>query len=63
MRSHQFLDDIAIDDTAFEARGETPEELLLAATDALIITIADPATIQPRWERHIQLSASNFPEL
>ncbi len=63
MRSHRFLDDIAIADTAFEARGETPEELLLAATDALIETIADPTTIQPRRECHIELSASDFPEL
>lgn len=63
MRSHRFLDDIAIADTAFEARGETPEELLLAAADALIETIADPTTIQPRRECHIQLSASDFPEL
>lgn len=63
MRSYQFLDDIAIADTAFEARGETPEELLLAAADALIVTIADPTTIQPRRECHIQLSASDFPEL
>ena len=63
MRSHRFLDDIAIADTAFEARGETPEELLLAAADALIATIADPTTIQPQRKCHIQLSASDFPEL
>ncbi|HHZ82822.1 MAG TPA: archease [Nitrospirales bacterium] len=63
MRSHRFLEDIAIADTAFEARGETPEELLLAAADALIATIADPTTIQPNLERDIQLSASDFPEL
>ncbi len=63
MRSHCFLDHIAIADTAFEARGETPEELLLAAADALIETIADPTTVQPRRECHIQLSASDFPEL
>ncbi len=63
MRSHQFLDDIAIADTAFEARGETPEELLLAAADALIATIADPTTIQPRRECTIQLHASDLSEL
>lgn len=63
MRSHRFLEDIAIADTAFEARGETPEELLLAAADALIATIADPATIQPRRECAVQLTEPDLSEL
>ena len=63
MRSHRFLEDIAIADIAFEARGETPEDLLLAAADALIATIADPATIQPRRECAIQLTGLDLSEL
>ena len=63
MRSHRFLDKIAIADVAFEARGETPEELLLAAADALIATIADPSTIQPRQQHVVQLTKLNLSEL
>ena len=63
MRSHRFLEDIAIADTAFEARGATPEDLFLAAADALIATIADPSTIQPRRECVIQLTEPDLSEL
>lgn len=63
MRSHRFLDEIAIADIAFEARGETPEDLLLAAADALIETIADPSTIQPRRECAVQLTEPDLSEL
>ncbi len=63
MRSHRFLEDIAIADIAFEARGETPEDLLLAAADALIETIADPTTIQPVRECDIKLTAPTLSNL
>ena len=63
MRSHRFLDDIAIADLAFEARGTTPEDLLLAAADALIVTIADPATIVPNRHCTITLTAPDLSSL
>tara|TARA_B100000315_G_C14595513_1_gene598865 strand:+ start:14793 stop:15218 length:426 start_codon:yes stop_codon:yes gene_type:complete len=63
MRSYCFLDNIAIADIAFEARGETPEELLLAAADALIATIANPCSVRPRQEHVLQLTSCDLSEL
>lgn len=63
VREHRFLDNIAIADTAFEARGTTLKELFLAATDALMATMATPSSIQPRRECAIQLQASDLSEL
>ena len=63
MRSHRFLEHIAIADLAFEARGTTPTDLLLAATDALIATIADPATIQPNRHCTVTLTAPDLSDL
>ena len=63
MRSHRFLEDIALADTAFEARGQTPKELLLASADALIATIANPSTVQARRRCAIHLTDPDFSEL
>ena len=41
--SFRFLDDIALADLAFEAEGDSVEELFRAATCALLETLADPA--------------------
>ncbi|HEX5647392.1 MAG TPA: archease [Nitrospira sp.] len=52
-RSFQFLDDIALADLAFEAEGDSVEELFRAATRALLETLADPATVGATWEQQV----------
>jgi SHS2 domain-containing protein len=42
-----FLDDVALADSAFEATGESPSELLLAAANAVIETMVNPDTVNP----------------
>ncbi len=49
-----FRDDIAIADLAFEAEGESLEELFCGATQALLETLADPSTVATTWERQIE---------
>ena len=51
--SFRFLEDIALADIAFEAEGDSPEELFRGATQALIETMADPATVTARWQQRI----------
>ncbi len=63
MRSHRFLEDIAIADTAFEAKGNTPQELFLASADALFATMVDPSTVIPRHTQTIQIQADDLSEL
>lgn len=43
----EFLDDVAMADAAFVAYGHSLDEVFLAATEALIVTLADPGTIVP----------------
>jgi len=38
-------------DTAFEAEGESVEEVFRGATQALLETMANPATVSGGWER------------
>ena len=63
MRSHRFLEDIAIADTAFEAKGNTPQELFLASADALFATMVDPSTVIPRHTQTIEFHAEDLSEL
>ncbi len=44
---YRFLEEIAIADVAFEASGDTLEELFGAAADAMLnVMVADPATVR-----------------
>lgn len=52
--SFHFRDDIAIADLAFEAEGDSVEELFRGATQALLETLADPSTVAATWERRIE---------
>lgn len=45
--SFRFLEDIALADSAFEARGNSPSELFTASATAVIETLADPRTVDP----------------
>lgn len=47
----RFLDDVALADCAFEAAGDSPTELFQAAGQAVIETLADPATVGRTWHR------------
>jgi SHS2 domain-containing protein len=50
----RFLEDIAMADTAFEAEGESVEEVFCGATQALLESMANPATVSGGWERSIE---------
>lgn len=63
MHSYQFLDDIAVADLAFKAEGDSVEELFRAATEALLETLADPATVAMTWERRIEHVCGALDEL
>lgn len=61
--SFQFLDDIALADLAFEAEGDSVEELFRAATQALLETLADPATVTVTWKRQVTKVEDNPSDL
>jgi SHS2 domain-containing protein len=50
---YRYLEDIAIADAAFEAWGESLEEMVLAAADATMnVMVGDLKSIAPRARRH-----------
>lgn len=51
--SFQFLNDIAIADLAFDASGDSLQEVFQGATDAVIDALANPDTIESTWEQAI----------
>lgn len=51
--SFQFLDDIAMADLAFDATGDSLEEVFRGATAAVIETLANPPTIGSTWRQVI----------
>jgi SHS2 domain-containing protein len=59
----RFLEDIALADSAFEARGTTPSELFTASAQALIETLADPATVAPAVSRSFTRHDRQLPDL
>ena len=52
----QYLEDVALADLAFEATGESLEEVFRGATQALLESMANPATVSGGWERLIERS-------
>lgn len=52
----RFLEEIALADIAFEAEGESVEEVFRGATQALLESMANPATVSGGWERAIERS-------
>ncbi len=50
----RFLEEIALADIAFEAEGESVEEVFRGATQALLESLANPATVSGGWERAIE---------
>ena len=61
--SFRFLDDIAIADIAFEAEGDSVEELFRGATQALLEIMANPHTISDSWQRRIVKTDGTLDEL
>ena len=52
----RFLEEIALADIAFDAEGESIEEVFRGATQALLQSMANPSTVAETWERTIQRS-------
>jgi SHS2 domain-containing protein len=50
----RFLEEIALADIAFEVEGESVEEVFRGATQALLESMANPATVSRGWERAIE---------
>lgn len=54
-----FLEGIATADLAFDATGDSLEEVFQGATDALIDAMADPQTVGAVWQQSIERSDEN----
>ena len=53
---YRYLEDIALADVAFEAWGDTSEEMCTAAADAVMnVMVGDLGTIRPEAERRIRV--------
>lgn len=59
----RFLDDIALADIAFEAIGDSVEEVFRGATQALLETLADPTTVGRAWKHHVHKTEERLEEL
>ncbi|MCW5799383.1 MAG: Archease [Nitrospira sp.] len=59
----RFLDEIAVADMAFEAEGDSLPALFDAATQALIQSLADPATVTQTWRQTIDMEESDIDTL
>jgi len=58
---YRFLEDVATADIAFEASGQTLEEVFTASAEATLnVMIEDLETVQPREERGISLADSSL---
>ena len=58
-----FLDDVATADLAFDASGDSLQELFQAATCAVIETLADPTTVGSAWRQAIERTDEDPAEL
>jgi SHS2 domain-containing protein len=50
----RFLEDVALADLAFEATGDSLEDVFRGATQALVESMANPATVPGGWEHMIE---------
>lgn len=60
---YRVLEDIALADAAFEALGDSPSELFVAAAQAVIETMADPDRVGSAWRRVVERRAPDLPLL
>jgi SHS2 domain-containing protein len=59
----RFLDEIAMADMAFEAEGDSLPALFDAATQALIHSLADPASVAQTWQQTVELEEPDIDTL
>lgn len=52
--SYRVLDDVALADLAFDVSGDSLQDLFQGAADALIESMADPATVGEAWTQEIR---------
>ena len=63
MGKYRFLEDVAIADSAFEAEGESLEELFEACAQATFEVMADTQTVKAKKKEEIELKSENLDEL
>ena len=61
--SFHFLDDVATADLAFDASGDSLQELFQAATGAVLEALADPMTVESTWQQTIERTDEDLAEL
>lgn len=61
--SFRFLDDIATADLAFDASGDSLQELFHGATCAVIEAMADPSTVGSTWRKSVERTEEDPAEL
>jgi SHS2 domain-containing protein len=59
----RFLEEIALADIAFEAEGESVEDVFRGATQALLESMANPVTVSGGWERSIERTDGDLSSL
>lgn len=62
-KAFRFLEDIVLADAAFEATGDTLEEAVEAATEAIIETMADPKTVSSEWTYEVEIHEEDVSSL
>jgi SHS2 domain-containing protein len=63
MRKYKFLEDVAIADSAFEAEGESLEELFEACAQATFEVMAETEAVESRNKEEIKLKCDDLEEL
>ena len=61
--SFHFLDDVALADLAFDAEGDSVQEVFDAASQAVMEAMADPATVGATWTRRVEHAGADLAEL
>jgi len=61
--SFHFLDDVALADLAFDAEGDSVQEIFEAASHAVMEAMADPKTVGATWERRLEHVETDLAEL
>jgi len=61
--SLHFLDDIATADLAFDASGDSLQDLFHGATCAVIEAMADPSTVGSTWRKPVERAEEDPAEL
>ena len=59
----RFLEDVALADAAFDASGGSPSELFVAAARAVIGTMVNPSTVEPRASYDVSQEAPDIESL